>query len=64
MIKQILYKYLGVNGVIVSPVRLEGIYSVKMARLIADSGKKLTNGEVYQDMVEIPLDEVDNWTEV
>ena len=42
MKKEILYHYLGVNGTILSPVYLEGIYSVKKVKLTAESGKRLT----------------------
>ena len=42
MKKTIMYRYLGVNGVIYSPVYLEGIYSVKSITLVADEGKVLT----------------------
>ena len=36
MTKQILYKYLGTNGVIESPVHLEDIYYVRTVALYAD----------------------------
>ncbi len=37
-----MYRYLGVNGVIDSPVLLEGISHIKSIRLIADEGYVLT----------------------
>jgi hypothetical protein len=46
MKKVLIYKYLGTNGVIESPVHLEDIYYVRMYRLTADDDKNLTNGEV------------------
>ena len=42
MKKTIMYRYLGTNGVIDSPVYLEGIYSVKSISLVADEGMALT----------------------
>lgn len=42
MIKQITYTYLGTNGTLVTPIHLEGIYSVKKIILIAEKGKMLT----------------------
>ena len=42
MRKETYYTYLGENGTITTPVFLEGIYSIKKYRLIADKNKKLT----------------------
>jgi hypothetical protein len=42
MTKQVTYTYLGTNGVLTTPVHLEGIYSVKKIVLIAEEGKMLT----------------------
>jgi hypothetical protein len=39
-----LYRYLGVNGVIESPVYIDGIYCIKLCKLVASSGHLLTNG--------------------
>lgn len=64
MIKEKIYTYLGVNGTITSPVYLEGIYSVKKIRLIADANKILTNGSQRVSSITVPEDEVENWTEV
>lgn len=64
MKKEIIYKYLGTNGVIESPVHLEDIYYVRSVRLYADQGKKLYNGEVYRSVVKVPEDEVKDWVEV
>ena len=44
MTKKVLYKYLGTNGVIESPVHLEDIYYVRINVLMADEGKILSNG--------------------
>jgi hypothetical protein len=39
MTKTILYKYLGTNGTILSPVHLEDIYYVRYYKLQADNGR-------------------------
>ena len=64
MTKQVLYKYLGTNGVIESPVHLEDIYYVRINVLTADSGKVLTDGTVRQKVVRCSDDEVENWREI
>lgn len=65
MKKQISYRYLGVNGVIDSPVLLEGIYSVKSVILTADDGHKLTkDGVTFVNSVHVPEAEVSEWKEV
>jgi len=47
MRQQIMYRYLGTNGIIDSPVYLEGIYSVKSISLVADEGCSLTKDGVH-----------------
>lgn len=64
MTQQVLYKYLGTNGVIESPVFLEGIYSTHINILTADAGKILTNGTLLQYQVRCSDDEVKNWREI
>lgn len=64
MTKEKIYTYLGVNGTITSPVYLEGIYSVKKIRLIADEGKILSNGDKRISSITVPENEVSNWTEI
>lgn len=64
MTKQVMYRYLGTNGVIESPVHLEDIYYTTFVNLFADAGKKLTNGVVYKSSVRVNSDEVNNWHEV
>ena len=54
MKQQTMYRYLGVNGVIDSPVLLEGIYSVKTVVLTADDGCSLTkDGITFVNSVQI-----------
>jgi hypothetical protein len=64
MIKQVLYKYLGTNGVIESPVHLEDIYYIRINVLTADEGKILTNGSEKRKQVRCSDDEVADWREV
>ena len=66
MKQMIMYRYLGVNGVIDSPVLLEGIPSVKSVRLIADEGKVLTkDGKNFCHSVRLASEEeVAEWREV
>lgn len=64
MTKQVLYKYLGTNGVIESPVHLEDIYYVRVNVLTADKYKILTNGVVRKTQVRCSDDEVEDWVEV
>lgn len=64
MTKEVLYKYLGTNGVIESPVHLEDIYYVRVIRLCADDGKILTNGYRKTYSVKVAEEEVDQWKEI
>ena len=66
MKKTTMYRYLGTNGVIDSPVYLEGIYSVKTISLIADEGKALTkDGKNFVESVRVATEEeAAQWREV
>lgn len=65
MVKTKMYQYLGTNGIITSPVYLEGIYSVKKYQLQAEENKKLTKDDVnFVKSVLVPEDELDLWKEV
>lgn len=65
MKQTIMYRYLGVNGVIDSPVYLEGIYSVKNIILTAENGYVLTkDGKTFARSVRVPESEVADWREV
>ena len=64
MTKVMQYLYLGENGTILSPVKLEGIYSVQKYSLTSDDGKMLTkDGENFYTSVLIPVSELDLWYE-
>ena len=64
MTRQIIYRYLGTNGVIESPVHLEDIYYVRLVRLSAAHNKTLTNGIATLKTVTIPENEEHDWTEI
>ena len=65
MTKTVLYKYLGTNGTIVSPVHLEGVYYIRQIKLTAKTGKQLTKDFYnYHASVVVPEEEVDEWKEV
>ena len=60
----VIYRYLGTNGVIESPVHLEDIYYTRLIQLTADEGKMLTNGEREVNTITVQEEEVKNWKEV
>ncbi len=64
MTKRLLYRYLGTNGVLDTPIHVPDTYHVRMVELVADSRHILTNGERKQYRVLVPEDEVKLWTEV
>ena len=60
-----IYRYLGKNGVIDTPIFLEGINYVLYYRLIADSNKMLINKNGYKTkVIDVPEDEINNWSEI
>ena len=64
MKKTKMYRYLGRNGNITSPIKLEKIDPIPMISLIAEEGKILTNGEIEVPSVIVFEDELANWTEI
>lgn len=64
MTKYELYRYLGVNGVIESPIYIEGVYCIKLCKLVASSGHLLTNGLERVQTITVPAAEADEWIEV
>lgn len=64
MITKKMFRYLGRNGTITTPIQLENIAPIPMINLIAEKGKILTDGhrKVYQ--VNVFEDEVSNWYEI
>lgn len=64
MTKKKLYRYLGRNGIITSPVLLDNIEHIDMLLIVADYGHILTNGESKLKQATIFADELENWTEI
>lgn len=64
MKKIVIYRYLGTNGIIESPIHLEDTYYVRLYQLTAGEGMKLTNGEVEKNSVLIPEEELEQWYEI
>ena len=65
MTKEVIYVYLGTNGIIQSPIHLEDIYYIRKCRLWADKNKVLTkDNKTYVRTIIIPEEDIDNWIEV
>ena len=64
MTKTVLYRYLGTNGVIESPIHLEDIYFTRVNILTADKGKILTDGFEQKESVRCADEELANWKEI
>lgn len=64
MTKTKMYRYLGRNGIITSPVLLDKVEPIVMYELRASFGKLLTNGERSLKSVLVFEDEVKDWTEL
>lgn len=63
MNRTLLYRYMGTNGVLTTPIHLEDIYYVRLVRLVADEGKILTNGTRQMQVITIPENEESQWNE-
>lgn len=65
MRKSTVYRYLGTNGIIDSPIYIEGAYSVRYYSLFADEGKVLTKDHKrFVEMVTVPEVDLDLWVEI
>ena len=64
MITEKMYRYLGRNGNITSPIKLEKIDPIPMIQLKAKPGHILTDGVRKVYSVIIFEDELVNWTEI
>lgn len=62
MTKMEIYRYVGSNGVIDSPIKLPMDYTLRY-RLIADDGKELVNGDTVATVIDVDADDVDKWLE-
>lgn len=61
---QKLYRYLGRNGIITTPILLENVEPIIVYELKADEGKILTDGFSKKRLKLVFEDELDNWYEV
>ena len=64
MTKRVLYRYLGTNGVIESPIFLEDIYYVRVNVLTADEGKILTDGVSKKKTIRCSDEDLNKWKEI
>lgn len=65
MTKEVLYKYFGTNGTILTTVHLEDVYYIRMLSIAADDDKQLTkNGKQFYRSIIIPEEELLQWYEV
>ena len=64
MTKKVLYRYLGTNGIIESPVHLEDVYYTRQILLTAEPGHVLTDGFTQAASIKVPDEEVNNWREI
>jgi hypothetical protein len=63
MTKTKLYKYIGYNGTLITPILLEGIPHKVYYKLQPENGKVLVNGSQKALVITVMEDEVDQWTE-
>lgn len=65
MKKRKLYKYIGRNGEITSPILLDDIKHIALMELQPEPGYVLINGtNVRKFSIIVHVDEVEDWTEV
>lgn len=59
-----VYRYLGRNGMVTTPILIEGANAIIMYRLIADNNMLLSNGIRQAYTIDVFEDEVNNWFEI
>lgn len=64
MIKKKMYKYIGRNGTITSPILLEDAKHIDLMELRAEEGYILTDGTMKKQTVIVHIDDVDEWSEI
>lgn len=64
MTRTVMYRYIGTNGIIESPVHLEDIYFIRFIRLTADDKKVLTDGTTRTRVVNVSEEDEHKWKEV
>ncbi len=62
MTKMEIYRYVGSNGVIDSPIKLPLDYTLRY-RLIADAGMELVNGDTTAMVIDVDASDVEKWSE-
>ena len=62
MTKMEIYRYVGSNGVIDSPIKLPMNYTLRY-RLIAGEGKELVNGDTTATVIDVDASDVEKWSE-
>ena len=64
MKKLVIYRYLGTNGVVETPVHIEDTFYTRLLQLTADEDKVLVKDGIERDNVTIPEDDFENWKEI
>ena len=66
MTKQVMYRYLGTNGTLETPIHLEDVYYTRFLRLFAEPGMKLTkDNKTFFSIVRVDNEEeLSLWHEV
>ena len=64
MTKSKMYRYLGRNGIITSPILLEKVEPIAMYELRASEGKVLSNGEEFVKIKLIFTEDLKDWIEI
>lgn len=64
MTKSKMYRYLGRNGIITSPILLEKVEPIAMYELRASEGKVLSNGEEFVKIKLIFAEDLKDWIEI
>jgi hypothetical protein len=64
MTKRKLYRYLGRNGILTTPILLDGINHIPMVELRAAKGYILTNDTTALYSVVVEEADVDQWHEI
>lgn len=64
MTKTKMYRYLGRNGIITSPILLDKVEPIVMYELHADTDKVLTNGSSFLKATLVFEDEIKDWVEI
>ena len=59
-----IYRYMGNNGIINTPIEIPNVPCMIKYRLIADNNKILTNGSYFTNVIDVFEDELDQWYEI